>query len=94
MNSIVRLLALAHVHPRVRLLGMVLVPVFALSIAPWVSGVAMAQGLLEEEVFATDPRVIEPLRKALDELRVGGIVDRIYDRYLHRSVSTFRGGME
>lgn len=41
----------------------------------------------------TDPRVLEPLRKALDELRTDGTVDRIYARYLHRPTSTFVGGL-
>ena len=41
----------------------------------------------------TDPRVLEPLRKALDELRTDGTVDRIYNRYLHRPTSTFVGGL-
>ncbi len=36
----------------------------------------------------TDPRVLEPLRKALDELRADGTVDRIYDKYLHRASSS------
>ena len=31
---------------------------------------------------ATDPRVLEPLRKALDELRADGTVDRIYSKYV------------
>ena len=30
---------------------------------------------------STDPRVLEPLRKALDELRADGTVDRIYSSY-------------
>lgn len=42
----------------------------------------------------TDPRVLEPLRKALDELRADGTIDRIYDRYLHRPTSTFMGGLK
>ncbi len=41
----------------------------------------------------TDPRLLEPLRHALDELRTDGTIDRIYDRYLHRPTSTFRGGL-
>ena len=31
---------------------------------------------------STDPRVLEPLRKALDELRADGTVDQIYAKYL------------
>lgn len=31
---------------------------------------------------STDPRILEPLRKALDELRADGTVDKIYARYL------------
>ena len=32
---------------------------------------------------STDPRVLEPLQKALDELRVDGTVDTIIAKYLH-----------
>ena len=42
----------------------------------------------------TDPRLLEPLRQALDELRTDGTVDRIYDGYLHKPVSTFTGGLK
>jgi polar amino acid transport system substrate-binding protein len=31
---------------------------------------------------STDPRVLEPLRQALDELRTDGTVERIYKKYL------------
>ncbi len=31
---------------------------------------------------STDPRILEPLRKALDELRADGTVDKIYAKYL------------
>jgi polar amino acid transport system substrate-binding protein len=31
---------------------------------------------------STDPRILEPLRKALDELRADGTVDQIYAKYL------------
>ena len=32
---------------------------------------------------STDPRVLEPLRKALDELRTDGTVDTIIAKYLN-----------
>jgi len=32
---------------------------------------------------STDPRVLEPLQKALDELRADGTVDTIIAKYLH-----------
>jgi len=35
---------------------------------------------------STDPRVLEPLRKALDELRANGTVERIYHDYLSPEV--------
>jgi polar amino acid transport system substrate-binding protein len=43
--------------------------------------------------IGTDPRVLEPLRKALDELRADGTIDRIYDRYLHHATTTYLGGL-
>ena len=36
---------------------------------------------------STDPRVLEPLRKALDELRTNGTVDKVYARYLNPATS-------
>ncbi len=40
---------------------------------------------------STDPRVLEPLRKSLDELRADGTVDRIYSSYI-RSLNAERQG--
>ena len=42
----------------------------------------------------TDPRVLEPLRRALDELRTDGSVDRIYNHYLNKPASADRGGFD
>ena len=40
---------------------------------------------------STDPRVLEPLRKALDELRADGTVDRIHARYLNQALLRKQG---
>ena len=37
---------------------------------------------------STDPRMLEPLRKALDELRADGTVDRIYSKYARSTMSS------
>ncbi|MBT4496880.1 MAG: transporter substrate-binding domain-containing protein [Gemmatimonadetes bacterium] len=42
----------------------------------------------------TDSRVLEPLRKALDELRADGTVERIYTGYLNRASAEFSGGLK
>ena len=42
----------------------------------------------------TDPRLLEPLRKALDELRADGTVERIYASYLNRASAEFSGGLK
>ncbi len=42
----------------------------------------------------TDPRILEPLRKALDELHTDGTVARIYESYLHKPMSTHQGGLK